>query len=66
MAKYEVTYSLGDRGESGNAGFTGTAGMQYQKIVVEANGPTTAQRIVESMFGGPQRCLVGSTWEVRN
>ena len=66
MAKYEVTYSLGNRGESGNAGFTGTSGMQYQKMIVEANGPTTAQRIVENMFGGPQRCQVGAAWEIRN
>jgi len=66
MAKYEVTYSLGNRGESGHGAFIGESTMQYQRIVVEANGPTTAQRIVENMFGGPQRCLVGSTWEVRN
>ena len=66
MAKYEVTYSLGHRGESGHGSFTGSSDMQYLKIVVEANGPNTAQRIVESMFGGPQRCLVGAAWEVRN
>ena len=62
MAKYEVTYSLGSRTETSS--FNGTSGLQYQKIVVEANGPTTAQRIVESMFGGPQHCLVGSCWQV--
>jgi hypothetical protein len=62
MAQYEVTYSLGSRTDTSS--FTGTSGLQYQKIVVEANGPTTAQRIVENMFGGPNNCLVGSAWQV--
>ena len=62
MAQYEVTYSLGSRTDTSS--FTGTSGLQYQKIVVEANGPTTAQRIVESMFGGPNNVLVGSAWQV--
>jgi len=64
MAKYEVTYSLGSRGESGNGAFIGESTMQYQKMVVEANGPTTAQRIVENMFGGYQRCLVGAAYKI--
>lgn len=65
MAKYEVTYSIGNRGESGYGAFVGESTLQYQKIVVEANGPTTAQRIVESMFGGRERCQVGPVWEIR-
>ncbi len=65
MAKYEVTYSLGNRGESGHGAFIGESTMQYQRMTVEANGPNTAQRIVESMFGGPQRCLVNSVFEKR-
>jgi hypothetical protein len=62
MAMYEVTYSLGSRTDTSS--FSGSSALQYQKIVVEANGPTTAQRIVESMFGGPNNCLVGSAWQV--
>jgi len=64
MALYEVTYSLGNRGDSGTGSFTGSTATQYLKMTVEANGPTTAQRIVESMFGGPQNCLVGPAWQV--
>ena len=64
MAKYEVTYSLGSRGESGNGAFIGDSSMQYLKTVVEANGPNTAQRIVESMFGGPSRCSVGAAYKI--
>lgn len=62
MAQYEVTYSLGSRTDTSS--FSGSTAVQYQKIVVEANGPTTAQRIVESMFGGPSNVLVGSAWQV--
>ena len=62
MAKYEVTYSLGSRTDTSS--FSGTSALQYQKIVVEANGPTTAQRIVENMFGGSNNCLVGAAWQV--
>lgn len=62
MALYEVTYSLGSRTETSS--FSGSSALQYQKITVEANGPNTAQRIVESMFGGPSNCLVGSAWQV--
>ena len=65
MAKYEVTYSLGNRGESGSGAFIGESTMQYQKMTVEANSGTNAQRMVESMFGGPGRCLVHSAREKR-
>lgn len=54
---YEVIYSLGLRETSGM--FIGTAGMQYLKIVVQATSSTNAQRIVESMFGGYNRCQAG-------
>ena len=60
MALFEVTYSLGSRGESGNAGFSGSTMLAYQKMQVKADGPNTAQRIVENMFGGTGRCLVNS------
>ena len=65
MAQYVVTYSLGNRGESGHGAFIGESTMQYKTMTVEANGPTTAQRIVEGMFGGTQRCLVNSVFEKR-
>jgi hypothetical protein len=54
---YEVTYSLGQREPSGT--FIGSSGMQYLRTVVHATSSTNAQRIVESMFGGYNRCLAG-------
>lgn len=54
---YEVIYSLGQREPSGT--FIGTAGMQYLRINVQATSSGNAQRIVESMFGGYDRCLAG-------
>jgi hypothetical protein len=52
---YEVTYSLGQRLPSGS--FTGIGGMQYLRIKVPATSGTNAQRMVEAMFGGPDRCV---------
>ena len=54
---YEVIYSLGNREPSGM--FIGTAGMQYLRTTVQATSATNAQRIVESMFGGYDRCQAG-------
>jgi len=54
---YEVIYSLGQREPSGT--FIGTSGMQYLRITVQATSSTNAQRIVEGMFGGYDRCLAG-------
>lgn len=54
---YEVIYSLGQRESSGT--FIGTSGMQYLKTTVQATSSTNAQRIVESMFGGYDRCQAG-------
>ena len=54
---YEVIYSLGQREPSGT--FIGASGMQYLRITVQASSSTNAQRIVESMFGGYDRCLAG-------
>jgi hypothetical protein len=55
MREFEVTYSLGQRNGSGT--FIGESTMQYQKTIVRAMSPTMAQRIVENMFGGRDRCL---------
>lgn len=54
---FEVIYSLGEREPSGT--FIGTSGMQYLRITVQASSSTNAQRIVEGMFGGRERCLAG-------
>jgi len=55
MAKYQVTYNLGER--SPNSGtFSGSTSQANLKMVVEANGPNQAQEIVEAMFGGRNRC----------
>ncbi len=54
---YEVIYSLGERTPTGT--FIGTGGMQYLRTTVQATSSTNAQRIVESMFGGRERCLAG-------
>lgn len=51
---YEVIYSLGEREPSGT--FIGTSGMQYLRIVVQSSSGTNAQRVVEAMFGGYNRC----------
>jgi len=51
---YEVIYSLGQREPSGT--FIGTSGMQYLRTTIQATSATNAQRIVESMFGGYNRC----------
>lgn len=55
MAKYEVTYNLGQRSPSG-ASWTGSTATENLKMVVEATGPNQAREIVESMFGGRDRC----------
>lgn len=55
--EYEVIYSLGKKYASGT--FEGTSGMQYLRIRVPATSSTNAQRIVEAMFGGPERCQAG-------
>jgi len=57
IREWEVTYSLGSRGDSGTGAFIGESTMQYQKMIVRALSATMAQRIVENMFGGPSRCL---------
>lgn len=54
---YEVIYSLGQREPSGT--FIGEPGMQYLRTHVQATSSTNAQRIVENMFGGRDRCLAG-------
>lgn len=54
MRNFEVTYSLGTR--TGGGAFIGESNMQYQKIVVRAVSSNMAQRIVENMFGGTDRC----------
>jgi len=65
MPKYEVTFSIGHRGQSGTGAFIGESTLQHQKITVEATGATTAQRLVENMFRGPEHCMVGTVWESR-
>jgi hypothetical protein len=55
--EYEVIYSLGKKYGSGT--FEGISGMQYLRIRVQATSSTNAQRIVESMFGGAERCQAG-------
>jgi len=62
MARYEVTYSLGHRTDTSS--FSGSTALAYQKMIVEANGPNTAQRIVENMFGGSDNCLVGPVYQI--
>lgn len=59
---YEVIYSLGTRELSGT--FIGTSGLQYLKITVLATSSTTAQRIVENMFGGTNHCLAGAGMQI--
>jgi hypothetical protein len=54
---YEVIYSLGQREPSGT--FIGTSGMQYLRTAIQATSSTNAQRIVEAMYGGYDRCLAG-------
>ena len=55
MAKYQVTYNLGER--SLNSGtWTGSTSVANLKMVVEATGPSQAREIVEAMFGGRNRC----------
>jgi hypothetical protein len=60
---FEVTYSLGQREPSGT--FIGTAGMQYLRTTVQATSATNAQRIVESMFGGYNRCQANTGFPVK-
>ena len=63
MAKYEVTFSVGTKTDSSS--FQAESTLQYQKMTVEATSGTNAQRMVEAIFGGPNRCLVHSAWEKR-
>ena len=62
MALFEVSYQLGKREPSGT--FIGET--IWYKIVVDAFGLGIAQRQVESMMGGPNRCLIGATFQKSN
>lgn len=63
MPMFEVSYQLGNRGESGHGAFIGESSVWY-KMTVDAFSLTQAQRQVESMMGGHQRCLIGATFQV--
>lgn len=65
MNKYEVTFSLGSRGPSGRGAFIGDSRMQYQKMVVQASSSTQAQRIVEGMYGGIEKCIASPGVPIR-
>lgn len=66
MRNYEVTYSIATRVyENPGSAFESRSDMSNLKIVVKAGYPDQARQIVESMFGGPQRCKTFCAWEVR-
>lgn len=61
MPMFEVSYQLGRRESSGST-FIGENANWY-KMTVDAVNLTMAQRQVESMMGGPNRCQVGPTFQ---
>jgi len=56
MPLFQVTFSIGDRGTSGDGAFVSVPGLNYQTITVNAPSSVQAQRIVENMFGGAEVC----------
>jgi hypothetical protein len=60
MPLFEVSYQLGKREPSGT--FIGETAIWY-KITVDSFSLTNAQRQVESMMGGPSRCLIGASYQ---
>jgi hypothetical protein len=61
MAQFEVSYQLGQR-QSGSGSFISENAIWY-RMTVDAFSLTLAQRQVESMMGGPTRCLIGPTYQ---
>ena len=61
MAQFEVSYQLGQR-QSGSGSFISENAIWY-RMTVDAFSLTLAQRQVESMMGGPARCLIGPTYQ---
>ena len=60
MPLFEVSYQLGNREPSGS--FISESAIWY-KITVDSFSATNAQRQVESMMGGSNRCLVGPAYQ---
>lgn len=60
MPMFEVSYQLGKREPHGS--FISESAIWY-KITVDSFSSTNAQRQVESMMGGPTRCLVGPAYQ---
>jgi len=64
MAQFEVSYQLGTR-EPNSGAFCSTGSVWYT-MVVESSSLTNAQRQVEAMNGGYDRCLIGATFQKSN
>lgn len=66
MNTYVVTYDIStDPNPSPTAGFRTQTNMANLKMTVQARSGNDAQRIVESMFGGPLRCRAYGAVPVR-
>lgn len=63
--RYEVTYSLAaDANQRSDRSFVSRTDINNLRMVVDANGPNQARQIVESMFGGPNRCRASNAWPI--
>jgi len=66
MKDFEVTYSIATRvSDVPGSSFESMSTQSNLKMRVKAQYPDQARQIVESMFGGPQRCKTFSAFEVR-
>ena len=64
MSKFQVTYTLGHRQESGYGSFVSDSTMNNKTIVIEAHSSTDAERIVTALFGGRERVHINSAWRI--
>jgi hypothetical protein len=60
---YEVTFSTGERNNSGT--WFGSTSTSFMTTQVNALHNIQAREMVESMYGGPSHCQVHSVYEVR-
>ena len=61
MSQYRVQYALSnDPNATATSGFASSSTMDNLEMIVEAQGQSSAQAMVEGIFGGPQRVWVKS------
>ena len=62
MQTYIVTYALATESFESNVNFTSSTDRNNLVMEVQASYPNQAQMIVETMFGGPNKCWAKSAY----